>query len=157
MDRNISYPLDPLLNSLLISRWEFFKFINLYLRQTEWVLGLKLNADGTLQTQSYAFLQLSNLPSQYDDTGILHPVAFFSKKHSPAECNHEIYDKELMAIIRAFEEWRPELQSVLNPVQMLSDHKNLEYFTTTLTKHSLRSSPASGIFATIQVYQRTCH
>jgi len=41
--------------------------------------------------------------SQYHD-GILHPVAFFSKKHSPAECNYEIYDKELMAIVRAFEE-----------------------------------------------------
>jgi hypothetical protein len=42
--------------------------------------------------------------SQYDDDGILHPVAFFSKKHSPAECNYKIYDKELMAIVRAFEE-----------------------------------------------------
>jgi hypothetical protein len=43
--------------------------------------------------------------SQYDDEGILHPVAFFSKKHTPAECNYEIYDKELMAIVWAFEEW----------------------------------------------------
>ena len=42
--------------------------------------------------------------SQYDNEGRLHPVAFFSKKHSPAECNYEIYDKELMAIIRCFEE-----------------------------------------------------
>jgi hypothetical protein len=31
--------------------------------------------------------------SQYDKEGKLHPVAFFSKKHSPAECNYEIYDK----------------------------------------------------------------
>jgi hypothetical protein len=69
--------------------------------------------------------------SQYDDEGILHPVAFFSKKHSPVECNYEIYDKELMAIVRAFEQWRPELQSVINPIRVLSDHKNLEYFTTT--------------------------
>jgi hypothetical protein len=69
--------------------------------------------------------------SQYDDDGILHPVAFFSKKYSPAECNYEIYDKELMAIVRAFEEWRPELQSVKNPIQVLTEHKNLEYFTTT--------------------------
>jgi hypothetical protein len=42
--------------------------------------------------------------SQYDDAGILHPVAFFSKEHTPAECNYEIYNKELMAIIRAFKE-----------------------------------------------------
>jgi hypothetical protein len=27
---------------------------------------------------------------------VLRPVAFFSKKHSPAECNYPIYDKELL-------------------------------------------------------------
>ena len=32
--------------------------------------------------------------SQHDDDGILHPVTFYSKKHSPAEYNYEIYDKE---------------------------------------------------------------
>ena len=48
--------------------------------------------------------------SQYDDEGILHPVAYYSKKHSPAECNYEIYDKELLAIVRAFEKWRPDLE-----------------------------------------------
>jgi hypothetical protein len=69
--------------------------------------------------------------SQYDDQGILHPVAFFSKKHTPAECNYEIDDKELMAIVRAFEEWRPELEGALHPIQVLSDHTNLEYFMST--------------------------
>ena len=63
--------------------------------------------------------------------GILHQVAFFSKKHSPAECNYEIYDKDLLAVVRAFEEWRAELQSVINPVQVLTNHKSLEYFITT--------------------------
>ena len=63
--------------------------------------------------------------------GILHPVAFFSKKHSPAECNYEIYDKELIAIVRSFEEWRAELESTPHPIQVLSDHKNLEYFMST--------------------------
>ena len=48
--------------------------------------------------------------SQYDDEGRLRPVAFFSAKHTAAECNYEIYDKELLAIVKALEEWRPELQ-----------------------------------------------
>jgi hypothetical protein len=68
--------------------------------------------------------------SQCDDDRILHAVAYFSKKHSPAECNYEIYDKQLMAIMCAFEEWRPELQSVTNPICVLSDYKDLEYFPT---------------------------
>jgi len=36
--------------------------------------------------------------SQYDNEGILYPVAFYSKNMVPAECNYEIYDKELLAI-----------------------------------------------------------
>ena len=69
--------------------------------------------------------------SQYDEKDILRPVAYFSKKHNPAECNYEIYDKELMAIVRAFEEWRSELEGSAQPIDVISDHKNLEYFTST--------------------------
>ena len=74
---------------------------------------------------------LAGVLSQYDNEGTLHPVAFYSKKHSQAECNYEIYDKELLAIVRAFEEWRPHLQGSSHPIQVLSDHKNLEYFMST--------------------------
>ena len=48
--------------------------------------------------------------SQPDEKGLLRPVAFFSKKHSPAECNYKIYDKELLAVVLAFQEWRAELE-----------------------------------------------
>ena len=58
-------------------------------------------------------------------------MAYFSKKHSPEECNYEIYDKELLAIIRCLEEWRPELEGAKFPVKILLDHKNLEYFMST--------------------------
>jgi len=66
--------------------------------------------------------------SQRDDNEQLRPVTYFSSKMLPAECNYEIYDKELLAIIRAFEEWRPELKGTLDLVEVISDHKNLEYF-----------------------------
>jgi hypothetical protein len=69
--------------------------------------------------------------SQYDEENVLRPVAFFSKKHSSVECNYEIYDKELLAIIRCFEEWRPELEGSKNPILVLSDYRNLEYFMST--------------------------
>ena len=69
--------------------------------------------------------------SQYDDEGRLRPVAYFSSRHTAQECNYEIYDKELLAIIKCMEEWRPELQGTQDPVEIVTDHKNLEYFTTT--------------------------
>lgn len=69
--------------------------------------------------------------SQPDADGTLHPVAFFSRKLTPAECNYDIYDKELMAVVRSFEEWRAELEGAVTPVQVISDHKNLQHFMTT--------------------------
>ncbi|RAQ93876.1 retrotransposon nucleocapsid protein [Stemphylium lycopersici] len=64
--------------------------------------------------------------SQYGDDKILRPVAFFSKKHSTTECNYEIYDKELLAIVRCFEEWRPELEGTPSPIKVITDHRNLD-------------------------------
>ena len=57
-------------------------------------------------------------------------MTYFSTHIAPAECNYNIYDKELLIIICAFEEWRPELESVAEQVQIITDHKNLEYFMT---------------------------
>ena len=34
----------------------------------------------------------------------LHSVAYFSKLMIPAECNYDIYDKELLAIIHCLEQ-----------------------------------------------------
>jgi len=65
---------------------------------------------------------------QPNHEGVLQPVAYFSKRHSPAESNYEIYDKELMAIVRAFEEWRPELEGSPQAIDVVTDHRNLEYF-----------------------------
>ncbi|OBT70641.1 hypothetical protein VF21_10648 [Pseudogymnoascus sp. 05NY08] len=58
-------------------------------------------------------------------------IAYYSRKLSPAELNYDIYDKELLAIIVAFEQWRVYLKGSTYPVQVWTDHKNLIYFTTT--------------------------
>ena len=83
-----------------------------------------------LETDASDFVTAAIL-SQYDSTGILRPVAFMSKKMLPAECNYDIYDKELLAIVNSFENWTAELGSVEAPTLILTDHKNLEYFTST--------------------------
>ena len=44
--------------------------------------------------------------SQKQDDGKWHPIAFLSQSMTEAERNYEIYDKELLAIVRALETWR---------------------------------------------------
>jgi len=57
-------------------------------------------------------------------------VAFYSKSLSLVEQNYEIHDKEMLAIIRMLEEWRHFLKGAWHPVEIWTDHKNLEYFMT---------------------------
>ena len=90
------------------------------------------NKKTVLETDASDWASGGILP-QYDEQGKLHPVAYFSAKHSAQECNYEIYNKELLAIIKALEEWRPELQGAQQEFDIVTDHKNLEYFTTTKT------------------------
>ena len=55
-----------------------------------------------METDSSDYVS-SGILFQLEEDGLLHPVTFFSKNLNPAEYNYEIYDKELLAIIRCFE------------------------------------------------------
>ncbi len=62
------------------------------------------------------------------DDGKWHPVAFMLKSLSSVECNYEIHDKEMLAIIRALQEWRHFVKGAEHHFEIWTDHKNLEYF-----------------------------
>jgi len=61
----------------------------------------------------------------------MHPVDFNSRKFQLAEINYQIHDKELLAVVDACEHWRRYCKGAVHQIQVLSDHQNLEYFTTT--------------------------
>jgi len=63
--------------------------------------------------------------------GDIHPITFYSRSMQPVELNYEIYDKELLAIFKAFRQWHNYLESSAHVVIVLSDHKNLKYFAPT--------------------------
>ena len=69
--------------------------------------------------------------SQSEDGKRGKPVAFHSRKMTPAEQNYDIHDKELLAIMDAFKHWRHYLQGTKHEVSVITDHKNLTAFTTT--------------------------
>ena len=53
-----------------------------------------------------------------------HRVAFHSRKLNDAEQNYEIHDKELLAILEAFRDWKHYLLGVYDPVTVYSNHQN---------------------------------
>ena len=46
------------------------------------------------------------------------------------EWNYKIHDKEMLTIIRTLEEWKHFLEGARHPMEIWTDHKNLEYFMT---------------------------
>ncbi len=66
---------------------------------------------------------------------------YYSKKNTSAECNYEIYNKEMLIIIWCLKEWNAELRSA-SSFQICMNHKNLKYFMTVkkLTEQQMRWS-----------------
>jgi len=81
-----------------------------------------------IEADSSDFASRAVLSQQLPRKEKWHPVAFYSKSLSPVEQNYEIHDKEMLAIIRALEEWKHFLEGARHPVEIWTDHKNLEYF-----------------------------
>ena len=79
-----------------------------------------------VETDALDFAVGAELYQVFDDGR--HPVGFVLKKISGLVFNYPIYDKELMAIIKAFNKWRPYLSGIKEPVDVFIDHRNLKYF-----------------------------
>jgi hypothetical protein len=85
-------------------------------------LPFRLEANGSGITTSAVLSQ------QQVDDNVWHPVVFLSKVLNPVEQNYEIHDTEMLAIVQGLEEWRHYLEGTRHPIEIWTDHKNLEYF-----------------------------
>ena len=63
--------------------------------------------------------------SQKHEDGLWHPVAYRSESMSKEERNYEIYDREMLGLIRALEDWRHFLEGI--EFEVITDHKNIEW------------------------------
>ena len=73
---------------------------------------------------------LAAILSMYDPDSELHPIAFHFHTFSGAELNYDVHNKELLASYKAFQCWRHYLEGPASLVDVVTDHKNLEYFAT---------------------------
>ena len=61
----------------------------------------------------------------------IHPVAFHSHSFNSVELNYDTHDKELLTIFEAFKHWHQYLEGSRTLIDVVTDHENLEYFSTT--------------------------
>ncbi len=61
----------------------------------------------------------------------VHLVAFHSCTFTAVELNYNTHNKELLAIFKAFKIWQHYLKDLAYPIDIVTNHKNLEYFSTT--------------------------
>jgi hypothetical protein len=54
-----------------------------------------------------------------------HPVTYYSATFTETEQNYDVYDRELLAIMKAITHWRPYLIWMKEPFKIFTDHVNL--------------------------------
>ena len=101
---------------------------------THQILSAPMTVETDVSNYAMAVILSITLPN-----GEIHPVAFHSCTLSSSKLNYDTHDKELLAIFNAFEKWRYYLEGSGTPIDVVTDHKNLEYFATTklLTHHQV--------------------
>jgi len=74
---------------------------------------------------------LATILSIINEENEVHLVAFHSHTFTVMELNYNIYDKKLLAIFEAFKIWQHFLDGLAYLIDIVIDHKNPEYFSTT--------------------------
>ena len=93
---------------------------------THWVPDAQI----TVETDTSDYTVAAILSITLSD-GEIHPVAFYSRTLTTSELNYDTHDKELLTIYESFRTWRHYLEGSATPIDVVTNHKNLEYFSTT--------------------------
>ena len=104
----------------------------------QWIPGSSL----IVETNASDYALGAILSTISDSNNEVHLIVFHSRTFMSTELNYDIHNKELLAIFEAFKSWCHYLEGSPTPVDVITDHKNLEYFSTTklLTRHQARWS-----------------
>ena len=65
---------------------------------------------------------------QKKEDGKRHPIGYYSSTLNEAKRNYDIYDLELLAIVKALKHWHPLLAGSPHKIKVFSNHMNLKYW-----------------------------
>src|SRR5204863_1835778 len=110
---------------------EAFRYLKKYFTSASILVHFHNKRSKMLKTDA-SDLAKGTVLSQLELDKKWHLLAFYSKKFMLAEINYDIHDKEMSAIVDNFKQWEHWLIGSSHPIIVVyTDHKNLEYFTTT--------------------------
>ncbi|MCP4254324.1 MAG: DDE-type integrase/transposase/recombinase, partial [Candidatus Scalindua sp.] len=64
---------------------------------------------------------------QEDQSKVLHPICYYSKKLNSAQCNYSVIEKELLALILSLQYFGVYIQSAPGPIIVFTDHHPLKF------------------------------
>jgi hypothetical protein len=110
---------------------------------THWIPGTQLILES--DASDYTIAAILSIVSPDREIRLM---AFHSRTLSAAKLNYNTHDKELLAIFAAFRVWHQYLEGAVPTIDVVMDHKNLEYFATTklLTRQQARWSELLSVF-----------
>jgi len=74
-------------------------------------------------------LQEGEIPPNIKTTKpLLHPIAYYSTSFIQAEHNYNIYERELLAVVKALKHWQHHLAGTKKLFTVVTDHANLAYW-----------------------------
>ena len=73
---------------------------------------------------------LTAILSTVNEENKVHPVVFHFHTFTVVKLNYNTYNKELLAIFETFKIWQHYLKDLAYLINIVIDHKNLEYFST---------------------------
>src|SRR5260370_23112436 len=74
---------------------------------------------------------IDNTPPLKNSKPKLHPLAYYAAMLLAAERNYDIYERELLAMMKSLAHWQHYLGWTKFPFIILTDHANLQYCKTT--------------------------
>jgi len=97
---------------------------------THWVLNIQLIVETDASNYALAailFIMTGN--------NRIHLIAFYSYTFTSLKLNYNVHDKELLTIFETFQIWQYYLEGSKSPINVVTDYKNLEYFSTKVLIH----------------------
>ena len=112
------------------SYWNVFNSLKKVFTSTSILTHWIPNAQLIIETDALDYA-LAAILSIVNEDNEVHLVAFHSHTFTMAELNYNTHYKKLLAIFEAFKIWQHYLEGLAYPINIITDYKNLDYFSTT--------------------------